>query len=85
MTMKNLALELINVMGLTGEMNIQFAEDRPADVPRLWVNPAKFLALTNFGRGKDFSEGLQETVAYYKRLAIERNLNSEIKLENWKE
>jgi UDP-glucose 4-epimerase len=71
-------------MELKDRMNIRFEEDRPADVPRLWVNPSKFIALTSFSNEKDFREGLRETIAYYQALNQSNDLMKEIELQNWK-
>ena len=65
-------------------LSIRYEADRPADVPRLWVNAAKFQGLTNFENAKDFREGLRETIAYYQELNKHYSLLEEIQLENWK-
>ena len=83
-TMKELMEVLIEEMGLKDRMSIRFEEDRPADVPRLWVNPSKFKALTNFSGEKEFREGLRETIAYYRELNEQNDLMGEIELQNWK-
>jgi UDP-glucose 4-epimerase len=83
-SMKELMEVLIEEMELKDRMNIRFEEDRPADVPRLWVNPAKFKALTGFENEMDFREGLRETIAYYKTLNQTNDLMNEIELQNWK-
>lgn len=82
-TMKNLMEQLIDTMGLSSTMKIDFQEDRPADVPRLWVDPTKFLAITNFSNAMPFNEGLKETVEYYKDKMAERDMLSEIQAKNW--
>ena len=83
-SMKELMEVLIEEMELKDRMNIRFEEDRPADVPRLWVNPAKFKVLTNFSGEKEFREGLRETIAYYRELNQQHDLMGEIELQNWK-
>jgi UDP-glucose 4-epimerase len=82
-TMKELMNQLIDAMGLTGKMQIDFQEDRPADVPRLWVDPTKFNQLTGFAPSKSFKEGLIETLAYYTALMNSRDMLSEIQMKNW--
>jgi UDP-glucose 4-epimerase len=84
MTMKELMEVLIEEMELKDRMNIRFEEDRPADVPRLWVDPTKFKALTNFSGEKEFREGLRETIAYYRELNQQHDLMGEMELQNWK-
>lgn len=83
-TMKELMEVLIEEMGLKDRMSIRFEADRPADVPRLWVNPSKFKALTNFSGEKEFREGLRETIDYYRELNQQHDLMGEIELQNWK-
>lgn len=82
-TMKELMMTLIQEMGLSGKMEIDFQPDRPADVPRLWVNPAKFNGITSFKASVSFEEGIRETIAYYNALKQEKDLLSEIQLFNW--
>jgi len=82
-TMKQLLTDLIDAMGLKGNMEIDFQPDRPADVPRLWVDPAKFLRITNFEASVNFHEGLKETIDYYKNLMADKNLIEEIQVKNW--
>jgi UDP-glucose 4-epimerase len=83
-SMNELMEVLIEEMELKDRMNIRFEEDRPADVPRLWVNPSKFRALTNFSDEKEFRDGLRETIAYYRELNQTDDLMKEIELQNWK-
>ena len=83
-SMKELMEVLIEEMELKDRMSIRFEEDRPADVPRLWVNPKKFKELTGFDNEMDFREGLRETIAYYKALNQTNDLMNEIELQNWK-
>jgi UDP-glucose 4-epimerase len=80
-TMRHLLENIISVMG--SQIKISYLEDRPADVPRLWVDPSKFRKITGFKAAFSFSEGLAETVDYYKRLMKENDLMSEIKIKNW--
>jgi UDP-glucose 4-epimerase len=83
MTMKDLMNRIINAMGLSETMQIDFQEDRPADVPRLWVDPSKFQALTSFKASKTFDEGLLDTIEYYKSLMQSRDMLAEIQMKNW--
>lgn len=80
-TMKHLIEKLIELM--KSELRINYMEDRPADVPRLWVNPAKFNSITNFKSAYSFEEGLIDTINYYKELSKGKNLISEIAVKNW--
>ena len=80
-TMKQLLQQLLQQMG--SPLTINYLEDRPADVPRLWVNAAKFTSITNFKPSVTFEEGLTETINYYKELAGTKNMVSEISVKNW--
>lgn len=80
-TMKHLLESLLKLM--KSEMTIEFLEDRPADVPRLWVNPSKFKNVTGFKAEYSFEEGLKHTIAYYEELMKSKDMLSEITLRNW--
>lgn len=80
-TMKQLLEKLIEEM--KSELKINYLEDRPADVPRLWVNPSKFRGITGFKASYSFEQGLKETIDYYKQLSAGRDLVSEIAVKNW--
>jgi UDP-glucose 4-epimerase len=84
MTMVELLTLILELMGKEKELPIQYLDDRPADVPRLWVNPSKFKMLTGFGDLMPFDEGLQATINYYVDLMNKKeNLLAEIKIKNW--
>ncbi len=80
-TMKHLLEKLLDLM--QSDLSLQYLEDRPADVPRLWVNPAKFKGITGFESSYSFEEGLKETINYYKIKSANKNLISEIIVKNW--
>lgn len=83
-TMKTLLETLIKLMGKQNEMSINYMDDRPADVPRLWVNPAKFKKLTGFKSAYSFEDGLKETIPHYEKLLKSgKNLLAEIDVINW--
>ena len=83
-TMKDLLLKLLQIMGKSDELPIQYLEDRPADVPRLWVNASKFKSITGFTNLEPFESGLQTTINYYIDLMSKKdNLLAEIKVKNW--
>ncbi|UPT66252.1 MAG: SDR family NAD(P)-dependent oxidoreductase [Sphingobacteriales bacterium JAD_PAG50586_3] len=82
-TMKNLLEKLIKLTGKDNELTIEYMPDRPADVPRLWVDASKFNAMSGMDNLKNFDEGLLETIEYYKTLIEKRNILDEIKLQNW--
>jgi len=81
-TMKHLLINLLELMKRE-DLGIAYLPNRPADVPRLWVDAKKFRELTNFQASYTFAEGLGETVAYYEAKMKEKNLLSEIKIQNW--
>jgi UDP-glucose 4-epimerase len=80
-TMKTLLEKLIELTG--SGLKIDYLPDRPADVPRLWVDPSKFRKITGFKSAYSFEEGLKQTIAYYRQLSEKRNLAGEMKLINW--
>jgi UDP-glucose 4-epimerase len=81
-TMKHITENICKIMGRT-DLGIDYMESRPADVPRLWVDPSKFLSLTGFKPSCSLHEGLSETIAFYKNLMKERVLVNEMKTKNW--
>lgn len=83
-TMKDLLNRLIRLMKKEDTIKINFLPDRPADVPRLWVDNRKFVSFTNFKSSVTFDEGLLACIDYYTVLSKKKNLLSEIIVENWK-
>jgi len=81
-TMKKLVADLMKLMGKE-QVGIDFQEDRPADVPRLWVDNEKFKQLTGFEPAYSFEQGLAETIPYYENLMTEKDLISRIVVKNW--
>ncbi len=81
-TMRSLMETLIKLMG--SNIKIKFLEDRPADVPRLWVDNTKFKRVSSFTSSYSFKSGLLETIDFYKELSKKKDLISEIELLNWK-
>ena len=81
-TMKYLLEALIELMP-DYKVNIEYLPDRPADVPRLWVDSKLIRSVVEIKDEKPFKEGLKETIAFYKTLSESRALNKEIKLYNW--
>ncbi len=73
-SMKSL-LERILLLMNRPDLKIDFLEERPADVPRLWVKANSFYSLTKFIPQYSFDEGLDLTISY---------LIDEIKIANWK-
>ncbi|MFN4930018.1 MAG: SDR family NAD(P)-dependent oxidoreductase [Bacteroidota bacterium] len=80
-TMKHLMEQLITLVN--NGNHIEYLDDRPADVPRLWVDNAKFKTITGFKSAVSFEQGLTETINYYKDLKKNHDLISEIKTLNW--
>ncbi len=80
--MKELLENILLRMG-KAELGIDFRPDRPADVPRLWVEPKEFKVLTNFLPSYSFEEGIQETIDYYASKVAYRNLLEEVQETNW--
>lgn len=81
-SMKHLIKSLLEAMDKPS-LGIHFLPDRPADVPRLWVNAEKFKKITNFKASWSFEKGLAETIAYYVEKIKKKNLLIEIKIKNW--
>ncbi len=82
-TMKFLLEKILNLME-RNDLGIKFLPDRPADVPRLWVNNAKLKALATYFPQSNFDVNLFETINYYKELSKTTNLIENIQNINWK-
>lgn len=81
-TMKELVERILKLIA-NPKLKISYLADRPADVPRLWVNSEKIRTLLNISSEKPFDEGLKETIEYYTELNKTKNLSAEFKLINW--
>jgi UDP-glucose 4-epimerase len=82
-SMQFLLQNLLQVMQKE-HIGLEYLPDRPADVPRLWVDATKFYQLTQFTAKHSFEQGLQATIAYYEALSKEKNLLEAIQVQNWK-
>lgn len=82
-SMKMLLENLLQVMSKES-LGINYLPDRPADVPRLWVDASKFYKMTDFKANFSFQEGLKETVDFYTNLAKNKDLLAEVAQNNWK-
>lgn len=82
LSMRELLEQLLTAMGKSN-LGIEYMPDRPADVPRLWVNADKFQGFTNFTPEYHFEKGLEETIGFYAKKMETNNLLKEIKLSNW--
>jgi UDP-glucose 4-epimerase len=80
-TMKNLLETIVSLM--PESQAIDYLEDRPADVPRLWVDNSLLKSLIEIRSQMGFEEGLKNTISYYRQLKETKNLNEEITLYNW--
>lgn len=81
-TMKRLVETLLSFIP-EKKIEIKFLDDRPADVPRLWVDSSKIRETITIDNETSFEEGLNETILYYREKNAIRNLSNEIKLLNW--
>jgi UDP-glucose 4-epimerase len=83
-TMQDLLKQVLELMNKTA-LGIEYLPDRPADVPRLWVNADKFYQTTDFKANYSFEDGLKETIEFYTELAKSRDLIKEVKINNWEQ
>lgn len=81
-TIKTLIEKILALMSKE-KLGIQYMKGRPADVPRLWVNPQKFNKKVKFKSVYSFEQGLKETIDYFKEIAQGKNLISKIVVKNW--
>jgi len=62
---------------------IENLPDRPADVPRLWVNNNKISKLIDISSEVSFSQGILNTISYFKKLHEMGYLAEEVPKINW--
>lgn len=82
LSMKELLEKILTIMQKS-DLGIDFRQNRPADVPRLWVEPFYFEKTVNFTPSYSFDDGLMETIMYYSKRAEEGNILGEILEYNW--
>jgi len=80
--MRELLEKVLLVMGRQ-DLEINYMPDRPADVPRLWVDAERFRQVTSFKPAYSFEDGLNETIEYYKMKVQHADLLSAIQEINW--
>lgn len=76
-------IELLIELMPDHDVQIDYLDDRPADVPRLWVDNAKLKSLIPLHNLRDFESGLAETVEYYRGLGDPADLLSAMTVRNW--
>lgn len=81
-SMKALLQTILKKMDRTA-LGINFMADRPADVPRLWVQADEFKKLTGFKPNYTFDNGLQETIDYYRRKVEQQTILKSVQEINW--
>jgi UDP-glucose 4-epimerase len=82
-TMKCLVEQILYMM--QGEsLGVKYLEDRPADVPRLWVDSSEIRNLLSISNETVLEEGLKETIKFYSDLNKTKDLMKEINVINWK-
>jgi UDP-glucose 4-epimerase len=82
-TMKSLITNIVEYLEMDN-IKIEYMPDRPADVPRLWVDNRKIKEIISLDELMPFEDGLKETIRFYLNLKKEKNLLEEIDLINWK-
>lgn len=80
-TMKELLNQLVTL--INPSIKIKHEEDRPADVPRLWVDNSLIKDVLGVLPHTPMQDGLQQTIDFYANLKKKRNLLNEIQEKNW--
>jgi UDP-glucose 4-epimerase len=81
-SMKDLMEELLIRMKKE-HIGIKFLPERPADVPRLWVEAEEFKKQIEFKAEYSFQQGMEETTAYYLQKANAGSLLEDVQEINW--
>ena len=78
-----LAEVVLSALGRT-DLKPRHEAERPGDVPRLWVDPAKLRKATSFRPRVALAQGLAATVEYYRALFAARpDCLSQMQTRNW--
>lgn len=81
-TIRELMQQILSIIG-NPNLYIEYKDPRPADVPRLLVDSNKLRNLYNLKLGFTFSQGMIETIEFYKGLMKENNLIKQVPEINW--
>lgn len=81
-SMKHLVEQILKLVP-NAKQEISYLPDRPADVPRLWVDSSKIRTVLSIENEMPFIDGLRETVDFYTGLNKTENLSKSVKLINW--
>ncbi len=81
-SMKFLLEKLLSLMN-ESDLGIHYLADRPADVPRLWVDNTKLKRLGIVLPTDYFDKNLLETIGYYREISKTKNLIDSVKITNW--
>ena len=81
-TMRTLLEKLIALMP-GHDVRIEYLDDRPADVPRLWVDNSKLKSIMALGHLMDFDSGLTATIQFYQQLGQPTDLLAAMAVKNW--
>lgn len=76
-------IKIISNLMIDYNPKIENLPDRPADVPRLWVNNNKISQLIDISSEISFSKGILNTISYYKKLHEIGDLVEEVPKINW--
>lgn len=82
-TMKSLVEKILLLMNKEHQIKTRFIESRPADVPRLWVDTAKFSSILGYTPLVSFEEGLKMTIKFYEELSKNKGFLFDLPEKNW--
>ncbi len=76
-------IKIISDFMIDDNPKIENLPARPADVPRLWVDNSKISQLIDISSEISFSEGILNTISYYKKLNENDDLVENVPQINW--
>lgn len=76
-------IKIISDFMIDDNPKIENLPARPADVPRLWVDNSKISQLIDISSEISFSEGIVNTISYYKKLNENDDLVENVPQINW--
>jgi UDP-glucose 4-epimerase len=81
-TIKELMEQILSLIG-NHKLKIEYDMPRPSDVPRLLVDSGKLRRIYEYKLNYSFSQGLNETIQFYKDLMKAKSLIEEVLPKNW--
>ena len=81
-SIKTIISELL-ILFPENKLTINYLQERPGDVPRLWVDNRRMIDLIGNQTFLNLKDGLSKTVDFYKRMEVGDYIKSNFTEINW--